>query len=121
MDLQKLQEELDSMSYSTSLKQVINEAKKTAETRLYLNISREVTSYFIIFESKPFLKVFIQRPKDFNYAGYKQTEDDNTKCKNAKFKILNALSDSGISGIEHYNSSDETQITPKSSAKKIDL
>lgn len=121
MNLEELKSELDGASYSSNLKQIINETKKTAETRLYVNLSSNFSSYFTMFENKPFLKVFIQQKKGFSYAGYKQTDDDSDKCKSAKFKMLAAFSNDGIEGIEKYESEEATLLVPKSSAKKLSL
>ena len=119
MKLDQLQALLEEKNFSVKFVKINNE--KTKQERVYLEINKEFKFHFAMFEDKPFLYVFINHPKGFDYTGYKQTDEEKAKCKTAKFKVLNALYNERIEGLEDYENEEAVLLAPKSSKKKIDL
>lgn len=119
--LKEIENQLTDKEIKANLKLINNDATK--QERVYLNINKQFLVYFIEFEKKPFLKVYIQRPEGFDFKGVKQSDLETERCKKAKFQILNFLKTNlvEIENIESY--ADETQVilSPKSTKKKIEI
>lgn len=121
MKLSDLEKQLNDSDWETKAVKIDNNFVK--EDRLYVTASKDFSCYFTIFEKQFVLKVFIQRPINFDYSGGKgkQTEEENQKCLQAKFKLLGVFHEDQIENIEHYNTIEEVVMQPKSSKKRIDL
>ncbi len=99
---------------------------KVKQERIYLNLDKAFSTYFIDFEGKPFLYVYISRQKGFDYSTIKTfseevLNEENSKCRSAKLKILNILKQEGIEGVEFYENESDVPLKPASKKKKIEL
>lgn len=99
---------------------------KVKQERIYLNLDKSFSTYFIDFEGKLFLYVYINRPKGFDYSKIKELgeevlNEESSKCRSAKMKILNILKQEGIEGVEFYGNESDVQLKPVSKKKKIEL
>jgi hypothetical protein len=121
MKLQELQPKLLSKKISASYTSLNNEFVK--QERLYLNIHEQFQVYFVSFQEKPFLKVYIQRPKDFDFRNIKQSTLETERCKKAKLQFLSALKnlELGIDGLESYEKWEDVLLSPKSDSIKFEI
>lgn len=119
--LENLAETLNLKSIDSSFKSIKNE--HIAQDRVYLNLNKQYQIYFIEFENKPFLKVYIQRAKGFDYKNVKQSELETEQCKKAKLQILQFLKNQNveIDNLETYDKQENVLLVPKSSKKKIEI
>ena len=119
--LEKLQQELDGKEISVTYKKIKNE--KVEQERVYINLDKQFLTYFIIFEENLFLKVYIARPKGFDFTGVKQSAEETERCKKAKLKILDFLKKENATSLtlEKYEAWNKVNLTPTSSKKKLDL
>jgi len=90
MELRRLGDLLSEKKVSVNLKDM-----KDGSTRLYVRVDVQFTIYFIQWDGRPFLKVYIARPYGFDYKGLKQSELENERCKNA-----NTAEQAGAAGTE---------------------
>ena len=121
MKLQELQIKLSEKEISATYKKISNEHLN--QERVYLNINKQFQVYFIEFDKKLFLKVYIQRPADFDYKGIKQSDLETERCKKAKLQILLFLKnlDLKIEDLETYEKWNDVLLAPKSNKKKIEI
>lgn len=124
MKLKELETKLVEKDFDAKIVKINSD--KTEQERIYLNLDKAFSTYFIEFEAKPFLYVYINRPKGFDYSkikelGEEKLNEESSKCKNAKFKILNILKQEGIEGIEFYENESDVPLKPVSKKKKIEL
>ena len=121
MKLQDLQTKLIEKKIYASYVKLNNEHIK--QERVYLNINEQFQVYFINFKEKPFLKVYIARPKDFDYKNIKQSELETERCKKAKLQFLMALKNLalGIEDLESYEKWDDVLLSPKSDNVKFEI
>ncbi|WP_139093286.1 hypothetical protein [Delftia sp. JD2] len=121
MKLQELQTRLTEKKINSTYSKISNEFVN--QERVYLNINKQFLVYFIQFDDKPFLKVYIQRPKNFDFKNIKQSELETERCKKAKLQFLNAIKflESGIQNLEEYENWNDVQLSPKSEGIKIEV
>ncbi|MBU9553879.1 hypothetical protein [Burkholderia multivorans] len=123
MKLTELETKLNEKDFDCKFIKINNKTIK--QDRLYLSIDKNYQIYFVDVDSQIFMNVFIQKPKDFDFSNYKQSDDEKAKCRGAKFKVLNILKNEGIDGLEAYeNEGDVLLSVPKkdtSTKKKFDL
>lgn len=119
--LEQLTEKLNLKSIDSTFKSIENEHIK--QERVYLNLNKQYQIYFIMFEDKPFLKVYIQRAKGFDYKNIKQSDLETEQCKKAKLQILLFLRNQEveIKDLEVYDKQENVLLVPKSSKKKIEI
>lgn len=119
--LEKLQTELNDKQVSVTYKKIKTE--KVEQERVYINLDKQFLTYFIVFEDLLFLKVYIARPKGFDFTEIKQSPEETERCKKAKLKILDFLRKENATTLtlEKYEAWDKVNLTPKSSKKKLDL
>ncbi|MBC7747708.1 MAG: hypothetical protein H7Z76_03855 [Methylotenera sp.] len=119
--LKKIEEQLNEKEIKSNLKKINTE--KINQERVYVNINKQFLIYFVEFEKKPFLKVFIQRPAGFDYSGVKQSELETERCKKAKQQILLFIRNHGveIENLENYTDEKTVLLVPTSTKKKIDI
>ena len=119
--LEQLTEKLNLKSIDSTFKSIENEHIK--QERVYLNLNKQYQIYFIMFEDKPFLKVYIQRAKGFDYKNIKQSDLETEQCKKAKLQILLFLRNQEveIKDLEIYDKQENVLLVPKSSKKKIEI
>lgn len=119
--LEQLTEKLNLKSIDSTFKAIENEHIK--QERVYLNLNKQYQIYFIMFEDKPFLKVYIQRAKGFDYKNIKQSDLETEQCKKAKLQILLFLKNQEveIKDLETYDKQENVLLVPKSSKKKIEI
>ncbi|PMP82258.1 MAG: hypothetical protein C0175_03915 [Caldisericum exile] len=121
MKLQELQEQLSEKEFSATYKKISNDTVK--QERVYLNVNKQYQVFFIDFEDKPFLKVYIKRPEGFDFKNIKQSELETEMCKKAKFQILKLIRNQQveIKNLEAYEKWEDVLIAPKSGKKKIEI
>ncbi|MDN8026740.1 hypothetical protein QZN10_39665 [Burkholderia contaminans] len=123
MKLTELETKLGEKDFDCKFVKINNKTIK--QDRLYLSVDKNYQIYFVDVEGQIFMNVFVQKPKDFDFKNYKQSDEEKEKCRSAKFKVLNILKQEGIDGIENYASESDVLLSfPKKDAtnkKKFDL
>lgn len=117
MKLEQFEKQFTDSDYATRTYKYEKDGIK--EERLYLEANDAYSIYFVQFEKIFVMKVFLKRPKDAPYT--KQTEEENKKCLEAKFKLLNVLRADGIEFIEQYDSLEKVVMMPKKKKINLDL
>ena len=119
--LEQLEKQLEEKRISAKFKSINTE--KINQERVYVNLDKAFQTYFIEFENKLFLKVYIQRAKGFNFSGIKQSELETERCIKAKLAMLIFMRNQNImnESLETATTIDEISISPKSSKVKLDL
>lgn len=119
--LEQLQTELETKDISASYRKIKNE--KIEQERVYMNLDKKFLTYFILYENKLFLKVYIARPQGFNFTGIKQSQDETDRCKKAKLKLLEFIKENAVTSfeLEAYENWNTVNLSPKSSKAKLDL
>lgn len=117
MKLEQFEKQFTDSDYATRIIKIDKDGIK--EDRLYLEVHDSYSIFFTAFEKIFVMKVFIKRPKDAPYS--KQTDEENKKCLEAKFKLLGVLRAEGIEFIEHYDSLDKVVMMPRKKKINLDL
>ena len=119
--LEQLEKDLKSKLISAKLKLINTE--NINQSRVYVNLDKQFQTYFIEFEEKLFLKVYIQRMKGYDFSGLKQSDLETERCRKAKLNMLMFLRTQEImlDKLETSNSVEEILISPKSQNIKISL
>ena len=121
MKLEDLQIKLNEKKITATYSKLNNEFVK--QERVYLNINEQFQVYFIKAKEKPFLKVYIQRPKGFDFKNIKQSDLETEKCKKAKFQFLAMFKklELDIENLEEYENWSSVLLSPKSDSLKINV
>jgi hypothetical protein len=118
MELRRLGDLLGEKKITVNLKEM-----KDSSVRLYVRIDVQFTIYFIQWDGKPFLKVYINRGHGYDYKGQKQSELENQRCRKAKFQILKAFAEKYIPevGLEQYGTWENVKLYPTEGQVKINI
>ncbi|MEX3628398.1 MAG: hypothetical protein VB138_01850 [Burkholderia sp.] len=122
MNMKQLQEDLEQKNLSAKFVHIKNST--TDQQRVYLNVNSNFDIYFIGFESRLFLHVWVKRPKDFDPTVSKSAEEEAKELavrRKAKFTLLTKFKELGIEKIEEYSSESEVNLKPKTQKLKLDL
>lgn len=119
--LEQLQTELSDKKISVTYKKIKTE--KLEQERVYMNLDKQFLTYFICYEDKLFLKVYIARPQGFDFTGIKQSPEETERCKKAKVKILEFMRKEKATTLtlENYESWEKVNLSPTSSKWKLKL
>jgi len=122
MNMKQLQEDLEQKNLSAKFVHIKNST--TDQQRVYLNVNPNFDIYFIEFESKLFLHVWVKRPKDFYPTVSKSAEEEAKELgvrRKAKFTLLAKFKELGIEKLEEFSSESEVNLKPKTQKLKLDL
>lgn len=119
--LETLAAKFDEKNIRATYKKIKTE--KVEQERLYVELNKQFNIYFIEFEKKPFLKVYIARPKGFDYVGIKQSDEETLRCKKAKLQIITFINNSQIeiANLEKYDKAENVLLSPKSNKVQIEI
>lgn len=118
MELRALGDLLGERKISVNLKEM-----KDNSVRLYVRIDVQFTIYFIQWDGKPFLKVYINRGYGYDYKGQKQSDLENQRCRKAKFEILKQFREKFIPEVklEQYDTWEDAKLSPTEGQVKINI